>query len=54
VIDRRSGRAPPGVFPDFVDDFNHRHGPGSPWPRAVLEEWVEGSPLAKVSFVAAG
>jgi hypothetical protein len=39
------------VFPDFVDDFNDRHGPGSPWPKAVLEEWVEGSPLAKVSFV---
>ena len=42
------------VFSDFVDDFNHRHGPGSPWPKAVLQEWVEGSPLAKVSFVAAG
>ena len=39
------------VFIGFVDDFNHRHGPDSPWPKAVLEEWVEGSPLAKVSFV---
>jgi deazaflavin-dependent oxidoreductase (nitroreductase family) len=39
------------VFPGFVDDFNQRHGPGSPWPKAVLEEWVEGSPLAKVAFV---
>jgi len=38
------------VFTDFVDDFNQRHGPGSPWPEAVLEEWVEGSPLARVSF----
>jgi deazaflavin-dependent oxidoreductase (nitroreductase family) len=42
------------VFIDFVDDFNHRNGPGSPWPEAVLGEWVEGSPLAKVSFLAAG
>jgi hypothetical protein len=41
------------VLVDFVDDFNHRRGPGSPWPEAVLEKWVEGSPLAKVSFVAA-
>ena len=38
------------VFIDFVDDFNHRQGPDSPWPKAVLEEWVERSPLAKVSF----
>jgi deazaflavin-dependent oxidoreductase (nitroreductase family) len=42
------------VLADFVDDFNHRNGPGSPWPKAVLEEWVEGSPLAKVSFIEAG
>jgi hypothetical protein len=33
--------------------FNHRRSPGGPWPEAVLEKWVEGSPLAKVSFVAA-
>jgi hypothetical protein len=38
------------VLGQFVEDFNHRHGPDSPWPRAVLEDWVAGSPLAKVSF----
>jgi deazaflavin-dependent oxidoreductase (nitroreductase family) len=42
------------VFIDFVDDFNHRHGPDSPWPKAVLEEWDERSPLARVTFVEAG
>ena len=42
------------VFTDFVDDFNHRNGPGSPWPEAVLQEWVERSPLARISFVEAG
>jgi hypothetical protein len=39
------------IFSDFVAQFNERHGPDSPWPRAVLEEWVKGSPLAKVTFV---
>ncbi|MDQ2815721.1 MAG: nitroreductase/quinone reductase family protein [Actinomycetota bacterium] len=39
------------VLADFVEDFNLRHGPGSPWPRAVLPEWVAGSPLAKVSLL---
>jgi hypothetical protein len=38
------------VFVDFVDNFNRRNGPDSPWPRASLDEWVEHSPLAKVSF----
>ena len=38
------------VLADFVDDFNHRHGPGSPWPRAILDEWAESSPLARVRF----
>jgi deazaflavin-dependent oxidoreductase (nitroreductase family) len=38
------------VFPAFVDEFNHRHTPDSPWPRAVLQEWVDRSPLAKVTF----
>jgi deazaflavin-dependent oxidoreductase (nitroreductase family) len=42
------------VFTDFVDEFNRRHGPDSPWPKAVLDEWVAGSPLAKVSFVSSG
>ena len=34
----------------FVEEFNRRHGPDSPWPKAVLDEWVEHSPLAKVTF----
>jgi hypothetical protein len=34
----------------FVGEFNRRHTADSPWPRAVLSEWVEHSPLAKVSF----
>jgi deazaflavin-dependent oxidoreductase (nitroreductase family) len=38
------------VLADFVQDFNHRNGPGSGWPEAVLGEWVQHSPLAKVSF----
>jgi len=38
------------ILSDFVEDFNQRHGPDSPWPEAVLEEWVARSPLAKVSF----
>jgi deazaflavin-dependent oxidoreductase (nitroreductase family) len=39
------------VLAVFVDEFNRRRGPDSPWPEAVLDEWVEGSPLAKVTFV---
>ncbi len=39
------------VLSVFVDEFNRRHGPDSPWPSAVLDEWVAHSPLAKVSFV---
>jgi deazaflavin-dependent oxidoreductase (nitroreductase family) len=38
------------VLATFVEEFNRRHGPDSPWPKAVLDEWVEHSPLAKVSF----
>ena len=34
----------------FVDEFNDRNGPDSPWGKAVLDEWVEASPLARVSF----
>src|ERR1700689_5315867 len=42
------------VLADFVQDFNHRNGPGSGWPQAVLDEWVQHSPLAKVSFAETG
>jgi hypothetical protein len=38
------------IFIAFVEEFNQRHGPDSPWPEAVLEDWVASSPLAKVSF----
>lgn len=38
------------ILSQFVDEFNRRHGPDSPWPRAVLDDWVQGSPLVKVSF----
>ena len=38
------------VLAVFVDEFNRRQGPDSPWPEAVLDEWVERSPLAKVTF----
>ena len=34
----------------FVDEFNNRHGSDSPWGVAVLDERVEGSPLARVRF----
>jgi F420H(2)-dependent quinone reductase len=35
------------VLAAFADDFNRRNGPDSPWPKAILDEWVEYSPLAK-------
>ncbi len=38
------------VLADFVEQFNQRNGPDSPWPKAALDEWVERSPLAKVTF----
>jgi len=38
------------ILSAFVEEFNQRHGPDSPWPEAVLEDWVTSSPLAKVSF----
>ena len=38
------------VLAVLVEEFNRRTGPDSPWPRAVLDEWVERSPLAKVTF----
>lgn len=38
------------VLAAFVEEFNRRHGPDSPWPAAVLDEWVKDSPLARVSL----
>jgi deazaflavin-dependent oxidoreductase (nitroreductase family) len=37
----------------LVDQFNRRRGEDSEWPRAELDGWVEGSPLARVEFVEA-
>ena len=39
------------VLTVLVEEFNRRRGPDSPWPEAVVDEWVARSPLAKVSFV---
>jgi deazaflavin-dependent oxidoreductase (nitroreductase family) len=38
------------VLAVFVEEFNRRRGPDDPWPEAVLDEWVEQSPLVKVTF----
>lgn len=48
IVDPRERRR---VLAVFVAEFDRRHGPDSPWPEAVLDEWVERSPLAKVTFV---
>lgn len=42
------------VLSRFVEEFNLRQGPDSPWPEAILDEWVARSPLAKVTFDDAG
>jgi deazaflavin-dependent oxidoreductase (nitroreductase family) len=34
----------------LVDQFNQRRGNDSEWPRADLDEWVQGSPLARIDF----
>jgi len=38
------------ILAPFVEQFNARREPGSPWPEAVLDEWVARSPLARVTF----
>ena len=38
------------VLAHFVEEFNARYGPESPWPTAVLDDWAAGSPLAEISF----
>jgi deazaflavin-dependent oxidoreductase (nitroreductase family) len=42
------------ILSQFVEEFNQRHGRESPWPKAVLDDWAERSPLAKVSFQETG
>ena len=39
------------VLTGFVEEFNRRRTADSPWPVAVLDQWVKQSPLAKVTFV---
>lgn len=34
----------------FAEEFNQRQGSDSTSPSAVLEDWVEDSPLARVTF----
>jgi deazaflavin-dependent oxidoreductase (nitroreductase family) len=38
------------ILAKFVDEFNDRRAPGSTAPKAVLDDWVERSPLARVLF----
>ena len=47
IVDPVEGRR---ILAAFVEEFNRRHGQESPWPEADLDEWVERSPLAQVSF----
>lgn len=39
------------VLTGFVEEFNRRRTADSPWPVAVLDQWVLQSPLAEVTFV---
>jgi hypothetical protein len=39
------------VLAVFVDQFNDRRTADSPYPAAVLDEWVASAPLAKVTFL---
>jgi deazaflavin-dependent oxidoreductase (nitroreductase family) len=47
IVDPSERRRILGVF---VEQFNRRREPNSEWPEAVLDEWVEHSPLAQVTF----
>lgn len=38
------------VLSVFVEEFNRRRGSDTTWPEATVDEWVEASPLAKVTF----
>jgi deazaflavin-dependent oxidoreductase (nitroreductase family) len=42
------------ILAKFVNEFNDRRGPDSAAPKAVLDDWVERSPLARVRFEDAG
>ena len=47
IVDQAQRRR---ILTSVVKEFNRRNGPDSPWPKAVLGEWVADSPLAKVTF----
>ncbi len=47
ITDRQERRR---VLTEFVTEFNDRHAADGE-PQAVLEDWVERSPLARVDFV---
>ena len=49
VIDNPAERR--RVLTVFVEEFNRRRTADSPWPVAVLDQWVQQSPLAGVTFV---
>ncbi len=38
------------ILTQFVDEFAKRHTADSPWPIFPLSEWLQNSPLARVSF----
>ena len=42
------------VLAVIVDEFNRRHDTDSPWPKAILDEWVKHSPLAKITLEETG
>ncbi len=48
INDRQERRR---VLAEFVSEFNHRHAADG-GPQALLEDWVERSPLARVRFLA--
>ena len=38
------------ILSQFAEEFNQRRGPDSQWPEAVVDDWVENSPLARITF----
>jgi deazaflavin-dependent oxidoreductase (nitroreductase family) len=38
------------ILREFVEQFNARRERNSPWPIGIVDEWVAGSPLAKITF----
>jgi hypothetical protein len=38
------------ILTQFVEEFSKRHTADSPWPKFPLKDWLEHSPLVRVSF----